>query len=83
MLRYRLQGRRREHIKTEILGNVHRPIVRGTGTQKEAARTDSQTHEQTKLTQVAHEAIKVRQLIFKLKKKLHKKEKVIEEIKTI
>ncbi|GJX67396.1 ribonuclease H-like domain-containing protein [Tanacetum coccineum] len=42
-------------------------------TQKEAAGTDSQTHEQTKLTQVAHEAIKVRQLRFKLGKKLHKK----------
>ncbi|GJV60658.1 hypothetical protein Tco_1466758 [Tanacetum coccineum] len=45
--------------------------------QKEAAGTDAQTHEQTKLTQVAHKAMKVRQLRFKLGKKLHKKENVL------
>ncbi|GKB81774.1 hypothetical protein Tco_0948669, partial [Tanacetum coccineum] len=46
-------------------------------TQKEAAGTDAQTHEQTKLTQVAHKEMKVRQLRFKLGKKLHKKKNVL------
>nr|GEV06420.1 hypothetical protein [Tanacetum cinerariifolium] len=41
------------------------------GTQKKAAGTDAQTHEQMKLTQVAYKAMKVRRLRFKLGKKLH------------
>ncbi|GKC48146.1 hypothetical protein Tco_1065868 [Tanacetum coccineum] len=51
---------------------------RSSGTQKETAGTVAQTHEQTKLSQVAHKAMKVRQLRFKLGKKLHKKEKAKE-----
>ncbi|GJV45129.1 hypothetical protein Tco_1429665 [Tanacetum coccineum] len=51
------------------------------GTQKEAAGTDAQTHEQTKLTQVAHKEMKVRQLRFKLGKKLHKKKELATSVR--
>ncbi|GJZ00194.1 hypothetical protein Tco_0517623 [Tanacetum coccineum] len=65
------------HIKAgcEVEENVVDSNLVQIGTQKEAAGTDAQTHEQTKLIQVAHKAMKVRQLRFKLGKKLHKKEK--------